>query len=100
MELALGPGSRGQFNASVARAAFGAGDIGLSHIREITTEHYAELWACHTCFIFKTGHCKTIRLLRDKEARPKLAGQLILARVYLVRGDMFDENVIAVWALE
>jgi hypothetical protein len=38
--------------------------------------------------------------LRDKEARPKLAGQLILARVYLVRGDMFDENVIAVWALE
>jgi hypothetical protein len=35
MELALRPGSGDQFNASVARAAFGAGDIGLSHIREI-----------------------------------------------------------------
>jgi hypothetical protein len=30
---------------------------------------------------------------------PKLAG-VSLARVYFLRGDTFDENVMTVWALE
>ena len=34
-EIAVGAGSRHQFNAPVARFAFGTGDIGLSHGAEV-----------------------------------------------------------------
>src|SRR5580704_3517158 len=43
MKLALGSWSRDKFDAAVAGVAFGADDIGLSHVREITTPDIAVL---------------------------------------------------------